>query len=170
MANLLALSAAAVFTLPSQPILARQVLMTKSATIVVHVHASADAAFPLFDPINEMKWDPDWKPQLLGDRVAEGLVFLVNDNGDKSTWLIDRYDPVTRTIAYVALRGSTLTRIRIDVSPDGDQSLARVAYTRTALDDAGVKAVEHFAAHFPSQGPHWESAINGYLASVGVPR
>ena len=140
--------------------------MTRSASIVVHVHAPPDVAFPLFDPVNETKWDPEWKPVLLGERVEEGLVFLVDDGGKKSTWLIDRYDPDTRTVAYVVVTPSMLTRIRIQVVPDGPQSVATVAYTRTALDEDGVKMVEHFAVHFPSQAPHWEGAINGYLDSA----
>jgi len=140
--------------------------LTKTASIVVHVHASADAAFPLFDPVNETKWDPEWKPRLLGDRVDEGLVFVVGDGDGKSTWLIDRYDVSTRSIGYVVVGKSLLTRIAIHVAPAGTQSTATVTYTRTALDDDGRNAVERFAAHFPTQAPHWEGAINGYLASV----
>jgi|GEM_PF-5532463 len=137
--------------------------MTASASIVVRVHAPADVAFPLFDPVNETKWDPDWKPRLLGPRVEEGLVFLVGDGDDKSTWLIDRYEPAARSIGYVAVTASLVTRIHIVVVPDGARSVATVTYARTALDGHGAKAVEHLAAHFGAQGPHWEAAINGYL-------
>ncbi|HZO92516.1 MAG TPA: hypothetical protein VFB22_02010 [Candidatus Baltobacteraceae bacterium] len=140
--------------------------VTKSASITLHLHAGADAAFPLFDPVNETKWDPDWKPRFLGDAIGEGLAFVVADGDRRSTWLIDRYDARARTIAYVVFAPSTLTRIHIDVLPDGDRSIATVTYTRTALDDAGVEAVEHFVAQFPAQAPHWESAINGYLDST----
>jgi hypothetical protein len=147
------------------PLRAEDTAMTQTATIVVHLHADADAAFPLFDPVNESKWDPDWKPQLLGGRVEEGLVFLVEQGGSKSTWVVDRYDPPARTIGYVVVTATTLTRILIRITPNDTQSVATVTYTRTALDEHGINDVEHFAAHFPSQAPHWERAINDYLDS-----
>lgn len=137
--------------------------MTKSASITVHVHASAAHAFPLFDPVNEMNWDPQWNPELLGSRVEEGLVFLVGDGEEKATWVIDRYDPIAHVIGYVAVTKSMLTRIRIQVVPDGIQSVASVTYTRTALNPESEAAVKHFAAHFPTQAQHWEAAINSYL-------
>ena len=141
----------------------KETALTKTATIVLHLNAPADTAFPLFDPVNETKWDPQWKPRLLGDRVEEGLVFLVGDGESRSTWLLDRYDPAHHRIAYVVAGRSTLTRIAIDLHPSQNTSVATVTYTKTALDADAVPAVEHFADHFPSEGPHWESAINAVL-------
>src|SRR6185312_4595855 len=112
---------------------------------------------------NEAKWDPDWKPRLLGNRVEDGLVFLVGDGADRATWLIDRYDPAAHRIAYVVAEQSTLTRIFVDVEPDGAGSRATVTYLKTALDAQAIPKVEHFARHFPLERDHWESAINAIL-------
>jgi hypothetical protein len=142
----------------------KETALTKTARIVLHLNAPADSAFPLFDPVNETKWDPQWKPRLLGDRVEEGLVFLVGDGESRSTWLLDRYDPVHYRIAYVVAGPSTLTRIAIELRPTQSTSVATVTYTKTALDPDAVPSVEHFAAHFPAEAPHWESAINSVLA------
>ena len=139
--------------------------MTRTVTILVHVDADADTAFPLFDPVNETKWDSSWKPKLLGDHVEEGLVFLVEHGGKKSTWVVDRYDPENRTIGYIAVTASILTRILISVTASDSTSVATVTYTRTALNEDGACEVERFAAHFPSQASHWEEAINSYLDS-----
>lgn len=139
--------------------------MTKTATIVLHLNAPANIAFPLFDPVNETKWDPQWKPRLLGDRVAEGLVFLVGEGESRTAWLVDRYDPADHRIAYVVAGRSTLTRIAIQLQDARSASTATVTYTKTALDPEAVASVEHFAAHFPLEAPHWETAINGVLAS-----
>lgn len=133
--------------------------------MVLDLRATADVAFPAFDPVNETKWDPDWKPRLLAEEVREGLVFLVGDGDSTSTWILDRYEPTSRTIGYLVVAKSIVTRIRIEVIPQGDVSRATVAYTRTALDQRGIEAVERFALHFPSQAPHWEAAINGFLSS-----
>lgn len=137
--------------------------MAKSVSITLHLNAPPDAAFPMFDPVNESKWDPEWKPQLLGSRVEEGLVFLVGDDEHRTTWLLDRYEPAAHYIAYVVAAPSVLTRIVIVLKPEGDGTLATVTYIKTPLDNAGNASTEHFMKHFPSEGPHWESAINAAL-------
>ena len=137
--------------------------MTKHVHFTLQLNAPPAAAFPLFDPVNETKWDPDWKPQLLGDRVEEGLVFLVGDGRDRTTWLLDRYEPNAFRIAYVVAARSTLTRINIALEPRAGGSTATVTYTKTALDSEGVTIVDHFIEHFPSERRHWESAINAVL-------
>jgi hypothetical protein len=141
-------------------------LPTVRASIVLHLHAAADRAFPMFDPVNETRWSPDWHPTLLGDgRVAAGLVFMTADEHGRTAWLLDRYDPRTREIRYVVTRPTTLTIIDIAVAPDGENaSVATVTYTRTALEASATDAVQAFAHHFPTQAPHWESAINTALA------
>lgn len=137
--------------------------VTKSASIVLHLHAAPDVVFPLFDPVNEMKWDPSWKPQLLGDRIEEGLVFLVGDGEDRATWVVDRYDPVARRIGYVVAGRSTLTRIIVQVQAAGVESKATVTYKKTALDDDAVSNVTTFGEHFAQEQSHWEAAINAVL-------
>jgi hypothetical protein len=137
------------------------------ASIVLHLRASAERAFPMFDPVNEKRWSPGWQPTLLGDaRVAEGLVFTTEDEHGRAGWLLDRYDPRVREVRYVVARPATLMTIDITVVPDGPSScIATVTYTRTALDAAAASTVDEFLRHFPLQAPHWESAINAALAS-----
>jgi hypothetical protein len=138
--------------------------ITKSASIVLRLKAPPEVAFPLFDPVNETKWDPEWQPQLLGAKVEEGLVFLTGDGRSRTTWLVDRYDPVAHRIAYVVTGHKTLTRILIDVQPHAGGSQATVTEIKTALVPEAVAGVEHFAQHFPLEQSHWEAAINGVLA------
>jgi hypothetical protein len=137
------------------------------ASIVLHLRAPADRAFPMFDPVNEKRWAPDWQPTLLGEaRVAAGLVFTTQDDHGRTAWLLDRYDERARELRYVVARPTILTTIDIAVVPDGPgSSVATVTYTRTALDAAAEGEVEEFARHFPLQAPHWESAINAALLS-----
>lgn len=138
--------------------------MTKSVSISLRLNASPEAAFPMFDPVNETKWDPQWKPQLLGSRVEEGLVFLVGEGKQRTTWLLDRYDPIHHHIAYVVAGPSVLTRIVIGLKPANAGTIANVTYIKTALDEDGNASIDHFVKHFPAEQPHWESAINAALA------
>ena len=142
--------------------------MTKSASIVLHLNASPGTAFRLFDPVNESKWSPDWKPRLLGSRVEEGLVFLVGEGEGRTTWLLDRYDPANHRIAYVVAAPSVLTRIVIGLKPHGPGAVATVTYIKTALDEHATASVEHFVEHFPAEQSHWESAINAALERATI--
>ena len=162
---LTAAAAAGALTVPAAA--ADRSLPTVRATIVLRLNAAADRAFPMFDPVNETRWSPDWHPTLLGDgHVAAGLVFTTIDEHGRTPWLLDRYDARAREIRYVITRPATLTTIDIAVIPDGARaSVATVTYTRTALEAGAVDSVRAFAHDFPSQGPHWESAINAALAA-----
>jgi hypothetical protein len=140
---------------------------TAHVSFVITLLAPPDVAFPLFDPVNETKWDPDWRPRLLADTVREGLVFLVGEGDERTTWMLDLYDPPSYRIGYVNVGRATATRIRISLQPEGTaETKATVAYEKTALDESAAGAVEHFLAHFASQGPHWELAINAALEAM----
>jgi hypothetical protein len=151
----------------SQPAQATGENMTRTASFTLHLKGSSAQTFPLFDPVNETKWDPQWKPHLLNERVEEGLVFVVGQGDSQTTWMMDRYDPATMSVGYVYFSKAVITRIRIAVAPAGkSQSTATVVYTRTALTPEGVHVVEGFPEHFASERPQWENAINNYLLSL----
>ena len=141
--------------------------LTVQSSIVLHLNAPPAVAFPFFDPVNETKWDPYWNPQLLGDRVQEGLVFLTQDDRGRAVWILDRYDTDAYAIRYIVTAQNILDQIDINVAADGaGASIATVKYTRTSLDSSADEQVKRFGAHFGHQAPHWESAINGALAKI----
>lgn len=138
--------------------------VTVQASIVLHLVAPPAAAFPLFDPVNETRWDPQWKPVLLGSRVQQGLVFLTAGERGRAVWLLDRYEPQSYSLRYVVTGEQILDQIDISLrGGGGDTSVATVTYTRTSLESSADEGVRHFARHFPLQAPHWEAAINGAL-------
>lgn len=138
--------------------------VTVQASIVLHLVAPPAAAFSLFDPVNETRWDPQWKPVLLGSSVQQGLVFLTADERGRAVWLLDRYEPQVYSLRYVVTGEHILDQIDISLRADGaDASVATVTYTRTSLESSADERVRHFAQHFPLQAPHWEAAINGAL-------
>lgn len=140
--------------------------LTVQASMTLHLAAAPEAAFPLFDPVNESRWDPGWNPQLLGTRVQQGLVFLTDDDRGRSTWLLDVYDPQKYVIRYVVNSPSILDQIDIALQSAGpNRTIATVTYTRTALDPKMEDSVRHFGEHFPSHAAHWESAINSVLTA-----
>jgi hypothetical protein len=131
----------------------------------------ADEAFPLFGPMREREWDPDWRPVVIapddGESCAAGTVFVVGGNPD-SVWVMTRYDPVSRQVRYVMLQPGVVTsEIAVDVTVQGPRaSAATVSYRRTALSAAGETALDEFLRVWPSWAAQWEGAINAVLLNV----
>jgi hypothetical protein len=132
----------------------------------VRLHAGADEAFPLFDPIREASWAPGWAPRFISSASVEpGLVFTTEEHGTLAIWILDQYDPKAHFLRYVNVRnGSELNEFNIRVEPvDASNCTATVRLRRTALVASSAEDVLAFGRHAGAQGPHWEAAINWYL-------
>jgi hypothetical protein len=144
------------------------------AAIELHLNAPADVAFPLFGPVRESEWDPEWAPAWICPSVpcqsSDGAVFTTTLRAGVATWVMTRYDLEKRTVEYVNfIPGYRVTEISITVRPEtATTSIARVFYRVTALSQEGSALVAHFAKEFPSEGPHWEKAINDSISKSGL--
>jgi hypothetical protein len=144
------------------------------ASIELHLNASADAAFPLFGPVRESEWAPDWSPVWIYPpdplQSADGAVFTIAHHAGVSTWVMTVYDTEKRTVEYVNfIPGQRVTQIAITVLPGtAVTSIARVTYRVTALSPEGGEFVAHFAKNFPGEGPHWEKAVNDSIRKSGA--
>jgi hypothetical protein len=133
-------------------------------------HAPADV-FPLFGPVLEKRWEPDWDPQIIyaeTDEAAEkGAVFTTqHPAGPVTVWTITHYDLADHAIEYVRVTpGIALVHIAIRCEPaPGDTTRAEVAYTLTGLSEQGNAHVTAVANdHRRNLKHHWEQAINRAL-------
>lgn len=151
------------------------VLRREERAISIVLNAPPDTTFPLFGPVGETRWDPGWKPRFLypldGSQSGTGAVFLTSGSaGRESTWLMPTYDVAKREVEYVIVTpGYVAIELRILVAPDSiGRSRADIRYRYTALSETANGFIDHWAAHFPSEGPHWAAAINAYLAARGA--
>lgn len=137
-------------------------------TMTLSLEGSADDVFPLFGPLREREWDPEWDPSFIapddGQSCATGTVFSTAD--PDRVWVMTVYDPARRSVRYVMVQASVVTfEIAVDVSPAGPgASTADVMYRRTALSPEGETALEEFSRSWPSWAQQWEQAINALLA------
>jgi hypothetical protein len=129
----------------------------------VHVLEPPKAAFALFDPAGERRWDPTWTPRFLhGDAHAAGSVFQTSHGGHILTWLMDSYDAATNSVSYIVVAGDrSIMKIGIELLPESSGSRANVAYERTALNAAGRQDVSRFCTTFPGRQNEWQNAIDG---------
>jgi hypothetical protein len=138
-------------------------------TMTLSLAGPADEAFPLFGPLRECEWEPEWNPVFIapdeGQSCAAGTVFVV-PGPPEGVWVMTAYDVARRQVRYVMVQPRLVTsEIAVDVTPSGPQSsTAVVAYRRTALTEAGEAALDEFIRVWPSWAGQWQGAINAVLS------
>ncbi len=131
-------------------------------------YAPPETVFPLLCPVREADWVPGWQYRLIYSTsgVAElGCVFITEENGRETTWVVTEYDAKSFRVAFVWVDpGMVTTQITIRLEPSGDATSAHIQYTYTALSSEGNREVERFDENwFRSKMQGWEAAINHYL-------
>ena len=146
---------------------------TQSFTIVLN-GTVADVT-PLFGPVREAEWAPDWSPRFIQPARGaqrEGVVFTTTSaEGRDRIWLLTAYDIGEGRVEYVVTTPAfTATEIKIRVVPDGEEHCkATIKYRRSALGPEGNEEVANLDAHWAEeQRIHWETAINEALAKRGI--
>jgi hypothetical protein len=162
----LALVQAALASLAGTAVLEQR---TQSFTIVLN--GSVADVTPLFGPVREAEWAPDWSPHFIHPAQGvqrEGVVFTTTSgHGKDRLWLLTRYDVTNGCVEYVVMTPAfTANEIKIRVVPDGEQHCkATITYRRSALAPEGNEEVAKLDARWAEeQRIHWETAINEALA------
>ncbi len=138
-------------------------------SFVVHLNAPPEEVFPLFGPIGERAWAPDWSPRMIfpsdGSEPAGGAVFSTGDDHGEQTWVLTAYDSQRGEISYCIFEpGLAVSEIDIRLQTQGEaQTSAEVHYRHTSLSPHGDHLVARLAEHHAKMGPHWEHAINEVL-------
>lgn len=140
----------------------------RSATL--RLEGALEKVFPLFEPLNEKRWEADWEfmpifPQT--SEPGEGFVFTTqNAEGPDSIWVMSRHDVTARAIEYYKIEpGHKVVRIEISCRAlDAKTTSTSVTYTLTGLSPAGNMALENFTeAYYAKWLDSWEKAINYHL-------
>ena len=132
--------------------------------------AAPAMVFPLLCPVREAEWVPGWRYRMIysNSGVAEaGCVFITEENGRETTWVVTEYDAERFQIGFVWVDpGMVATRIRIRLEPSRDFTTAHIQYTYTGLSSAGNREVEQFdESWFRQKMQGWEAAVNHYLTT-----
>src|SRR6266567_5967912 len=119
-------------------------------THVIHIPATVDRAFPMFEPLGEKHWARNWDPDMLypASGVAQkGTVFTTQHIGEPAKiWTIIAYDREQTHITYVnVLPNAYTSRIDVRCEPDGNEATSvSITYTLTALTPYGNEYIEKF--------------------------
>jgi hypothetical protein len=142
--------------------------ITRSHTI--HLPATLQQVFPLFEPLGEKQWSPGWDPEMLypPDGAAQvGAVFMTNQ-ADESTrvWTIIAYEKEQAHVTYFnVLPSSHASWINVRCERAGAQtSNAHITYTLTALTQQGNTYLATFTQeYYQNWISSWQKAISHYL-------
>ena len=144
-------------------------------TGIVRVLATPEHALPLFTPLGEKAWSPEWDPQMVypggGAGPERDQVFTISHpHGGEAVWIVDAFDRDTHRIEYLyVLPQHVACRIAVQCDPDGPGATrARITYTMTGLSDAGNGIVEELTEEaFAKRMAHWEKLI-AHRSTPGV--
>ena len=141
------------------------------SNITFDLPAAASTVLPLFGPVREGEWAPDWNPQFVypaEKKQTAGAVFTTRQHDSDLVWMLITYDEAALRVEYVIIwPGMCATRLDIALKPlDARSSRASVTYRRTSLSEHGDEYVRNFAEHFPSQREHWQQAVSKRLREL----
>jgi hypothetical protein len=147
----------------------------RTQSFTIGLNGSVADVTPLFGPVREAEWAPDWSPRFIHPAQGvqrEGVVFTTtSSDGRGRLWLLTTYDLRNGRVEYVVITPAfTASEIKIRVFSDGERhSRATITYRRSALAPEGNTEVAKLDAHWAEQQRiHWETAINEALTKGGI--
>lgn len=139
------------------------------ATHRIAVDAPIDQAFMYFTPAGEELWVEGWHPTYVypGDRQTQaGMVFTTGQGDDLTIWTLVDFDREAYRSRYVRCTPASRTSVvEIQCTSAGTaRTDVQVSYTLTALNDAGVRALEAF------EGERYAAMIEGWSRALAARR
>jgi len=141
-----------------------------SRTAKIVLNGSVTEVFPLFNPVEESKWEPRFQPSFIypaDHRVQKGMTFKTPAHGQDGefVWRINEYDEATYHIQYLVFAPHQVFTITIDCEEvDEMKTSARVTYEFIALEVRGIALNEARGKRiFADDLSDWERSINRYL-------
>jgi hypothetical protein len=139
-------------------------------TATILLSADVQTVFPLFGPVREQEWTPEWEPEILYgySEVEEQMIFRTNARYEGENfyqWIVSAYKPAQHLVEYTVSAPDRVWFIKVECKAHGQKmTLATVTYTYIGLSEEGHKrnrdAMEKMFAHNLED---WEHALNHYL-------
>src|SRR5437016_12646321 len=130
------------------------VVEQRTQSFTITLNGSVSDVTPLFGPVREAEWAPDWSPRFIHPAQGvqrEGVVFTTSPcHGKDRLWLLTTYDVKNGRVEYVVVTPAfTANEIKICVVPDGQQRCrATIMYRRSGLTPEGNEEVAKLGEHW----------------------
>ena len=138
--------------------------LTIARTGSFELDMTPEEALPLFTAPGEKLWISIWDPVVLnGDGYENGTVFVTNNHGHTTYWLVTDYDANAKHAQYVRVTPDADTgTVDVSVTSNGKGGATiNVAYQLTALSVAGNEklAQSYSESNYAAMMEQWRSMI-----------
>ena len=139
--------------------------LTIARTGLFELDMTPEQALPLFTAPGEKLWISIWDPVILnGDGYEKGTVFVTNNHGHTTYWLVTDYDTNAKHAQYARVTpDADAGTVDVSITSNGKGgATVNVAYQLTALSAAGnEKLKESFSEpNYAKMMKDWRSMIN----------
>ena len=139
--------------------------LTIARTGSFELDMTPDEALPLFTAPGEKLWISAWDPVVLnGDGYEKGTVFVTDNHGHTTYWLVTDYDTNAKHAQYVRVTPDADTgTVDVSITSNGKGgATVNVVYQLTALSPAGNENLkESFSGpNYAEMMEQWRSMIN----------
>jgi len=126
---------------------------TAKSVIPVSINSPVDKVFPLCSPVEEYKWIPGWRCNLihcLNDRVEQGTIFseissapfLMGSVQGKTTWSVVMYDSESYKIHFRLDNKNSSSLYKIELEDNGKGGTeGKLDFTYNGINKKGNKLV-----------------------------
>lgn len=139
-------------------------------TTTIHLNAPPATVFPLFTPLGERLWVPDWNPTMIypasGELELDAVFTTAHGDGAPTVWTVVEATQEEYRVSYVRVAPDThVARITVQCAEEDQATRATVTYVFTALTEQGNAYVAQFTEqHYQHWLQGWEAGINEYLS------
>jgi hypothetical protein len=134
------------------------------------INAEPSKVHALICPVKEAEWLDGWDYDLIFSQsgfAEAGCVFISRTEGEKETiWLITKRDDQNYETEFTRITPeSRIAYLTVRIEDGGyHTSRMHIAYTFTALTEAGNQFIENFTEeNFVQDMKFWEATLNHYL-------
>ena len=136
------------------------------------VGAPVDDVFPLFSPLGEKSWVPNWDPELLyprGASWAQGMIFRTAGERGDAIWLVSRLDLDAHEVEYRRVEaGRYVVRVSVRCTADGaGGTTVGTEYEFVGLSESGNAEIAAMTQDGYAQKMHqWAAWIQQHLETL----
>jgi len=147
--------------------IARSVVFTGKIELVGPV----ELVFPLFSPLGEKHWVPDWEPELLhphGVAWEEGQIFRTREETGDAVWIVTRLDRANHRVVYHRVESNRyVARVEVQCRPVmQDFTEATIIYAFVGLSESGNQEIAAMTEPFyAAKMERWTKWINDHLSA-----
>jgi hypothetical protein len=142
--------------------------ISRSAAIIIE--ESLVKVFPLFTPIEEMKWVPGWKPEFIfpeSGETEDQMVFRTPSSNTVEkyfTWTISVWNPEEYHVEYTVHTENRIWRISVKCQEWSGSTKATITYSYVAINEIGLKLNEDAAqSMFAENLEDWKMLTEHFL-------